>query len=166
MQQPGDERGEIIAFDTDMIGPYGYCADISRAWTVGHVRPTDEQRRLYSAAYQQIHHNMDILKAGMSIKEFVDKSWPIPDEFYKNRYCCIAHGIGMADEYPAIAHPGDDWEKSGYDGILEENMTICVESCIAVEGGQEGIKLEQQVLITKNGCVPLSNYPWEEDWLI
>ncbi|WP_116474162.1 M24 family metallopeptidase [Zobellella maritima] len=159
-------EGEIIAFDTDMIGPYGYCADISRAWTVGHVRPTDEQRRLYSAAYQQIHHNMDILRAGMSIKEFVDKSWPIPDEFYKNRYCCVAHGIGMADEYPAIAHAGADWEKAGYDGILEENMTICIESCIAVEGGKEGIKLEEQVLITKNGCVPLSSYRWEEGWLI
>ncbi|KFX69468.1 peptidase M24 [Pseudomonas taeanensis MS-3] len=168
MQESSDrvmQEGEIIAFDTDMIGPYGYCADISRAWTVGHVPPTAEQRRLYSAAYEQIQHNMDILKAGMSFKEFVDKGWSIPDEFYKNRYCCVAHGIGMADEYPAIAHAGNDWERAGYDGMFEEGMTICVESCIAVEGGQEGIKLEEQVLITKNGCVPLSSFKWEKDWL-
>jgi Xaa-Pro dipeptidase len=29
------QEGEIISFDTDMIGPYGYCADLSRAWTCG-----------------------------------------------------------------------------------------------------------------------------------
>ena len=30
------QQGEIVAFDTDMVGPYGYCADISRAFVVGH----------------------------------------------------------------------------------------------------------------------------------
>ena len=24
------EAGELVGFDTDLIGPYGYCADISR----------------------------------------------------------------------------------------------------------------------------------------
>lgn len=27
--------GELVAFDTDMIGPKGYIADISRAWLCG-----------------------------------------------------------------------------------------------------------------------------------
>ncbi|UTW13048.1 M24 family metallopeptidase [Marinobacterium rhizophilum] len=158
-------EGEIIGFDTDMIGPYGYCADISRVWTVGHVQPTPEQRRLYRTAYEQIHHNMALLKPGMSFAEFTAKCWRIPKEFYQNRYCCVAHGVGMADEYPAIAHVGDDWQRGGYDGVFEENMTICIESCIAVEGGKEGVKLEEQVLITRDGCVPLSSYPFEDDWL-
>ncbi len=29
------QTGEMVAFDTDMVGPYGYCADISRAYVVG-----------------------------------------------------------------------------------------------------------------------------------
>ncbi|TVU68801.1 M24 family metallopeptidase [Cobetia crustatorum] len=168
MQESSDrvmQEGEIIAFDTDMIGPYGYCADISRSWTVGHVSPKPEQRRLYRTAYEQIRHNMDILRPGLTFGEFTDKAWRIPDEFYKNRYCCVAHGIGMADEYPAIAHAGDDWDRAGYDGVFEENMTICIESCIAVEGGEEGIKLEEHVLITRDGCVPLSSFHFELDWL-
>ena len=41
--QPGD----IVAFDTDLIGPNGYCADISRAWVAGERKPTDEQHLLY-----------------------------------------------------------------------------------------------------------------------
>ena len=43
------QAGEMVCFDTDLIGPYGYCADISRAWLCGDQRPTDEQRRLYEA---------------------------------------------------------------------------------------------------------------------
>ena len=29
------ESGDLIAFDTDLIGPYGYCVDISRTWRCG-----------------------------------------------------------------------------------------------------------------------------------
>ena len=29
------QNGEIVSFDTDMVGPYGYCADISRAFVEG-----------------------------------------------------------------------------------------------------------------------------------
>ena len=39
--------GELVGLDTDLVGPFGYCADISRTWFCGPGRPTDEQRRLY-----------------------------------------------------------------------------------------------------------------------
>ncbi|MCD5987200.1 aminopeptidase P family protein [Pseudomonas sp. CDFA 553] len=168
MQESSDkvmQEGEIVAFDTDLIGPYGYCADISRAWTVGHVPPTPEQKRLYRAAHEQIHHNLGLLKAGISFREFSDHAWRIPEEFFNNRYNCLAHGVGMVDEYPAIAHAGNDWVSGGYDGVFLENMVVCVESCVGAEGGKEGVKLEQQVLITRDGCVPLSAYPFEDSWL-
>ena len=29
------KKGDIVAFDTDMVGPYGYCADISRTFVEG-----------------------------------------------------------------------------------------------------------------------------------
>ncbi|EZH84276.1 peptidase M24 [Ectopseudomonas composti] len=158
-------EGEIISFDTDLIGPYGYCADISRAWTVGHVPPTAEQRKLYRLAHEQVQHNMSLLRPGLSHREFVERSWDIPAAYLHNRYCCVVHGVGLADEYPALAHKGADWSISGYDGVFEENMVLCVESYIGEQGGAEGIKLEQQVLITANGCEALSRYPWQTDWL-
>jgi Xaa-Pro dipeptidase len=40
-------------------------------------------------------------------------------------------------------------------------MVVCVESYIGEFGGREGVKLEQQVLITANGCKELSSYPLE-----
>jgi hypothetical protein len=44
-------------------------------------------------------------------------------------------------------------------------MTLCVESFIGVEGGKEGVKLEEQVLITAEGARLISSYPMETDWL-
>ncbi len=157
------ERGDMVSFDTDLIGPYGYCADISRAWVCGG-KPDDEQRRLYAKAVEQIEHNKSILKAGKSFREISEQAWAIPDEFASNRYGSMMHGVGLADEYPSIKHWAD-FEVKGYDGILEEGTTLCVESFIGVEGGKEGVKLEEQVLITRDGIEQLSSYPIEDDWL-
>jgi Xaa-Pro aminopeptidase len=154
-------KGELIAFDTDLVGPFGYCADISRTWTVGHVRPTDDQRRLYAAAHEQLHTNMHLIQPGMTFNEFAERSWTMPAKFFKNRYSCLAHGIGMVDEYPSISY----FQDHGYNGMFEAGMTLCIESYIGDEDGNEGVKLEQQVHLTENGCVPLSTFPFETDWL-
>jgi Xaa-Pro aminopeptidase len=58
-----------------------------------------------------------------------------------------------------------DWEEAGYDGVFQENMVICVESYIGAEGGAEGVKLEEQVLLTVDGPQVLSTFPFEEDLL-
>jgi Xaa-Pro aminopeptidase len=158
------KKGELIAFDTDLVGPFGYCADISRTWTVGHARPTDEQRRLYAAAYTQLHTNMELLRPGMTFREFAERSWKMPDTYLKNRYSCLAHGIGMVDEYPSVAYYMD-WDSGGYDGTFESGMTLCIESYIGAQGGEEGVKLEQQVLLTEAGCTPISTFPFETDWI-
>ncbi|MBT4932420.1 MAG: aminopeptidase P family protein [Rhodospirillaceae bacterium] len=158
------EPGDMVSFDTDLVGPYGYCADISRSWRCGDGKPDDEQRRLYANAHEQLHHDMALLKPGMSFREVIENAWPIPDEFMSNRYTCLLHGVGLADEYPSLKHR-IDFEKKGYDGYLEEGMTVCVESMIASEGGREGVKLEEQVLITKDGAKAMSSYRFEEDWL-
>ena len=38
------QRGEIVSFDTDMVGPYGYCADISRAFVEGNNFNNDQKK--------------------------------------------------------------------------------------------------------------------------
>jgi Xaa-Pro aminopeptidase len=153
--------GELVAFDTDMIGPHGYCADVSRTFFCGPGRPSDEQRRLYRFAAEQIRLNTELIKPGMSFRDYAERAWKIPDAFIVNRYAMITHGIGMGDEYPSVAHLCD-WDAIGYDGIIEENMTLCVESYIGTEGGYEGVKLEEQVVVTSHGCRVLSKFPYEE----
>ncbi len=158
------EAGDIVSFDTDLIGPYGYCSDISRSWLCGDGKPDDHQRAIYAAAYEQLKHNIDMLKPGMSLREVSEKAWPIPDKYHARRYTCLMHGVGLADEYPTIRHL-PDYASGGYDDILEENTTLCVEALIADEHHGEAIKLEEQVLLTRDGAVPLSTYPYEEEFL-
>ncbi|MEM7277806.1 MAG: Xaa-Pro peptidase family protein [Pseudomonadota bacterium] len=159
------QHGELLCFDTDMIGPYGYCADISRTWTVGHSLPSAAQAELYRHAYEQIQHNMALLEPGASLAEISQGAWKIPERYWKNRYSYLMHGVGMADEYPGVHHWGEDWERCGYDLILEPNMCLCVESFIGDIAGGEGVKLEQQVLISEHGVQELSTTPWNDDWL-
>ena len=70
----------------------------------------------------------------------------------------------MTGEYPYLYHRAD-FPDAGYNGVIEPGMTICVESYIGEEGGKEGVKLEQQVLITEQGMELLSLFPFEEELL-
>ena len=152
------QDGEIVSFDTDMVGPYGYCADISRAFVVGN-KFNDEQKKLYSMAVEQIDYNSRLIKDGLSFKEFTEKSWVLPEDYYPNRYSVMVHGIGLCDEWPAIRYPTDGGERSG---TFQKNMTITVESYIGKLGGKEGVKLEQQYLIGENGLELMSHHPLED----
>jgi len=161
MQECGNkviQDGELVAFDTDMVGPYGYCADISRAFVVGN-KFNEEQKKLYSMAVEQIDYNSSIIKDGLSFKEFTEKSWVLPEDYYPNRYSVMVHGIGLCDEWPAIRYPTDGGERSG---TFQKNMTITVESYIGKVGGKEGVKLEQQYLIGENGLELMSHHPLED----
>ena len=153
-------KGEMISFDTDMIGPYGYCADLSRSWTCGYTRMTNLQKRLYATALEQIEHNFSLLEPGLSFQEFNAKSWRIPDQHVDYRYSLALHGVGMADEWPVVPlHV--DFTDTAMSGELEPGMVLCVESLIG-EAGSESIKLETQVLITENGAERLDSFPWED----
>ena len=153
--------GDLVAFDTDMIGPYGYCADISRTFHAGPSRPSVEQRDLYNTALEQLDHNLALLKPGLGFREWTERAWQLPEDCVANRYMMLAHGVGLCDEFPAIYNP-QDWETKGYEGEVVPGMVLCVESYIGPEGAREGVKLEQQVLVTDSGSQVLSRFPWDD----
>jgi Xaa-Pro aminopeptidase len=120
---------------------------------------TAKQSELYSAAVEQINHNLEIIQPGMSFREFNAKSWQIPQKYQPYRYSLAAHGVGMADEWPVIPlHP--DFETAA-EGHFEENMVLCVESLIG-EKGSESVKLEVQVVVRDRGIERLDSFPFEE----
>ena len=156
------QQGEMISFDTDMIGPYGYCADLSRSWTCGFKEMNDTQQRLYNIARDQIENNLALVIPGISFAEYNAKSWRIPEAHIDYRYSLALHGVGMADEYPVVPLYVDFDESTAMSGHLETGMVVCVESLIG-EAGSESIKLETQVLVTQTGYERLDSFPWEDD---
>lgn len=152
--------GDLLVFDCGMVGPFSYGADISRAFHAGPGRPTDYQRKLYSLAHAEVTHNTELMQPGASFSEIVEKRFVQPEGFGDQPYPCLAHGLGMADEYPVIYYPVD--AHFAFEGVLEPGMVMCVESYVGEVGGREGVKLEDMVLITESGPIVLSRYPFEE----
>jgi len=153
--------GELLALDTDMVGTYGMCCDISRTWLCGDANPTDEQKWLYRISHEHVMTNMELLQPGVSFREITEKAHRLPDDCVPNRYGVIMHGVGLCDEYPAIRYR-EDYDSYGYDGVFETGMIICVEVYCGRKDGGEGVKLEDQVLITENGYENLTRYPFEQ----
>ena len=152
------QAGELLSFDTDLIGPMGFYNDISRSWVIGGRRPTAAQATLLDISREQLAHNIDLLRPGMSFVEFASKAYSLPEAYLPNRYADLAHGCGLGVEYPFILYP-EDADDGMYDGRLEANMVVCVESYVGALDGPEGVKLEQPVLITDNGPEVLSELP-------
>ncbi|MDF2365749.1 dimethylsulfonioproprionate lyase DddP [Sneathiella sp.] len=154
-------NNELLAFDTDLVGCFGMCADISRTWFIGDGSPTAEQKRLYQYAYEHIQQNMELLAPGVPFKEIVFGGHLLAEEFVNSRYSVKMHGVGLCDEWPHIAYP-EDYHEGAFEYELVPGMVICVEAYIGAEGGQEGVKLEEQVVITDTGYENMTSYPFEK----
>lgn len=155
------QNNEIVAFDTDLIGAYGFCIDISRTWWVGDQRPSNAMVSAFHHGLDHIRDHQARLKPGVSIKELVFGGHQLDDIYWKQKYSCKMHGVGLCDEWPYVNYP-DGWTEGAFDAVLEPGMVLCVEALISPEGGDFSIKLEDQVLITETGCENLTRYPFDE----
>ncbi len=149
-------NGDVVAFDTDLVGAYGMMSDISRTWVCGDAPATPEALRAHALAVEQVNRNIELLRPGMTFHDLTHLSWAPPEEEYRH-YSVLFHGVGQCDEYPSIPFPSA-WAESGYDGVLEPGMVMTVEAYVGARSGGHGIKLEDQVLITEDGYENLS--PW------
>lgn len=147
--------GELVCFDTDTVGFAGYCTDFSRTYICGDGSARPEQKDLYGKAKDQLDWNSALIKPGASFREIAENAWPIPEEHLASRYYCIGHGLGMSGEFPNIPHAvaGEDYPLKG---AIEPGMVICIESYVGSEKSGEGVKLENQLLVTETGIECMS----------
>jgi Xaa-Pro aminopeptidase len=154
------QANEIVAFDTDLIGAYGICIDISRTWWVGDGRPTNAMISAMHHARDHIDTNMAMLKPGVTIRELTHGGHQLDDQYWKQKYSCKMHGVGLCDEWPFVPYP-DAWVDGAFEVALQPGMVLCVEALVSPEGGDFSIKLEDQVLITETGHENLTKYPFD-----
>ena len=154
------QPNEIVAFDTDLIGSYGICIDISRTWWIGDARPSNAMIYAMRHAHEHIMENMALLRPGITIPEIAARAHRLDDRFQAQKYGCLMHGVGLCDEWPLVAYP-DQAVPGSFDYALEPGMVLCVEACVGEVGGDFSIKLEDQVLITDDGHENLTTYPFD-----
>ncbi|WP_299830567.1 dimethylsulfonioproprionate lyase DddP [uncultured Roseobacter sp.] len=156
------QRNEIISFDTDLVGAYGICTDVSRSWWIGDEKPRPDMIYAMQHGVEHIMTNMQMLKPGVMIPELSAGTHVLDAPFQKQKYGCLMHGVGLCDEWPLVAYP-DQAVDGAYDYPLEPGMCLCVEALVSPEGGDFSIKLEDQVLITEDGFENLTTYPFDDD---
>jgi len=154
------QNNEIISFDSDLVGSYGICVDISRSWWIGEKSPPKDMVYAMQHAHEHIMTNMDMLKPGVNIQELSRQSHVLDDKFQKHKYGCLMHGVGLCDEWPLVAYP-DKMVEGAFDHELEPGMVLCVEALVGEVGGAFSIKLEDQVLVTDTGYENLTTYPFD-----
>ena len=153
------QNNEILAYDTDLIGSYGICIDVSRTWWIGDEKPRDDMIYAMRHAHEHIQTNMEMLKPGVSFKELTFGGHHLDAQFQKLKYGVKMHGAGLCDEWPSIKYP-DLHTEGMFDYELQAGMVLCVEALVTPEGGDFSIKLEDQVLVTEDGYENLTDYPF------
>ena len=162
-QECGDrkvEEGDLVALDTDMIGPYGYDADISRTFICGDVAPSPRQREAYRVAHDHVMHNIEILTPDKSFRELSEQAFRVPEKYRPQSIAMNWHGVSLYGGWPTILGHGH-FNAESEDGIVVPGMTLCVEAYAGEVGGRYGVKLEEQVLVTETGVRVLSSYPFD-----
>ena len=154
------QNNEIVAFDTDLVGTYGICIDISRTWWIGDRAPRPDMIEAMKLGREHIEYNMSLLKPGVMIPDLVANGHVLPERFQSQKYGCAMHGVGLCDEWPLVVYP-DRATPGAFDYPLEPGMCLCVEALISEEGGDFSIKLEDQVVITEDGYENLTKYPFD-----
>ncbi len=155
------QPNEIVAFDTDLVGSYGICVDISRTWWIGDPPPRQDMIDAMRHSHEHIMTNMGLLKPGVLIPELTANLHQLDDRYWEGKYGCAMHGVGLCDEWPIVPYPGQSGADGAFNYPLEPGMVLCVEVLVGEKGGDFSIKLEDQVLVTDDGFENLTTYPFD-----
>jgi Xaa-Pro aminopeptidase len=123
---------------------------VSRTFPVGEADPLPEERDAYRASYDWLLATEALVRPGVSCGELASIAPRIPERFLAQRYECMIHGIGLEEENPSVCHPLD--RQSNADTVIEEDMALVVEFYAGEVGSRHGVKLGDQVVVTKDGC--------------
>jgi Xaa-Pro aminopeptidase len=137
--------GEIVR--TDVIGSAGhYCSDVARTSVVGE--PNRAQRRVYDLLRSVHERCLAALRPGALSSDIYAIYSDAVEAAGLPAYHFVGHGLGVTlHEEPFI---------NGLTSVpLEEGMVLCIEPLTFVEG-EFGVQLEDEVLITADGCEPFT----------
>lgn len=151
-------EGDVLWTDVS-ITYQGYCSDFGRTWLVGRD-PSPRQRAQFDKWFEIMSAVLGVTKAGATAADLGraaikanggTKPW-LP-HFY------LGHGIGVnAAEMPMIGTDlGQDFDENF---VLKEGMVLVLEP-VVWEDGTGGYRSEEVLVITEEGWIRLTNYPYD-----
>jgi Xaa-Pro dipeptidase len=152
------ERGDLVYVDTDAVCLGGYFFCVSRTFLCGDYSSTHAQRDAYRASHDWLAAMKDLVRPGVTCQELAERGPRLPDRYLPQRYECMIHGIGLEEESPTVAYPGDP-QPNG-DRVLQKDMVLVVEVYAGEVGRRDGAKLGDQIVVSENGPTTLAPYPY------
>lgn len=148
---------DLIMFDVGAQYKY-YNGDITRTFPV-NGKFTDRQKQIYNIVLEGQLKVIESIKPGMEFKRL--------NEILKEHYAVELKKIGLIDfdeevskyYYHGVSHMlGLETHDVGRhnEGLLEEGMVFTVEPGLYIADENIGIRIEDNVVVTKDGCRVLS----------
>lgn len=145
------EKGDFLQIDFGALYK-GYHSDMSRTFIIGEA--SERQIELYNMMLEATVKSTEILKPGITAKVPDDVVRTIiTDEYIESYYPGLGHGVGLD------VHEGPSLSQSTKD-LIEENNVVTIEPGVYVPGWG-GMRIEDTILVTKDGYEVLSKFPRE-----
>jgi Xaa-Pro aminopeptidase len=154
------EKGHIINMDFG-VKYNGYCSDMQRTWYIlrdGEDTAPTEVQRGFDVLKTAIQKAKAVVRPGIKGCEVDDAA---RNFIVENGYAEYQHGLGH--QLGRTAHDGGGgffprWERYGNLPFLpiEENQIYTIEPRLFVEG-HGVVTMEEEIVVTKDGCEYLSN---------
>ena len=150
--QPGD----MIFLDI-MHSFNGYHTCYYRTFICGI--PNEAQKEAYEICSQWVNAALDAIKPGAKLDDIANV-WPRAEEFgYANEdeafLLQFGHGVGLSLwERPIISR-----RYMGQKTELKKGMVFAVECWKGAEDGSGAARIEEEVVVTDDGCVIITNFP-------
>ena len=138
-------EGDVILLDFG-CKCNGYCSDMTRTVFMSFI--DEDVKETYEFVLKQQKNVIDSLKDGANIK-IICKN--LENEYRMNNFQ-IAHALGHGVGFDVHEIP---YFSSKHDLNLKENMIVAIEPGVYIPG-RYGIRIEDTVHITKNGCIILT----------
>jgi Xaa-Pro dipeptidase len=145
-------EGDLVTID-GFLRVEGYYSDITRTYAVGEV--DEELRRIYSVVRKANAAGREIIRPGIQAQEVDRAARQVIEEAGYGEYFIhrTGHGLGLEIHEPPYMVEGNEL-------VLEPGMTFTVEPGIYVpERG--GVRIEDNLLVTEDGCESLTTLPRE-----
>lgn len=144
-------KGDFVTMDTGALLD-GYHSDMTRTVALGHV--SDEQRAVYETVLQAQLAVIDAAKPGVKCCDMDKIARDIIEKDYPGTFGhSLGHGVGFEiHEWPTFS--------SRDTTICAEGMVITDEPGIYVPA-KYGVRIEDMLLITADGCRSLTKSPKE-----
>jgi Xaa-Pro aminopeptidase len=152
--------GDLIIIDINGNSFQGYKSCYYRTFCCG--KPTAEQEEIFEECRAMLYAGMSAVKAGNTTLDICEQ-WPT-DPHYWGPYeqwgevagHALGHGLGIAlHEKPFISLPAARAKPVK----LEEGMILALETWAGRYGGKDGVRLEEDILVTRDGYELITKWP-------